>query len=106
MRIDLKKLLSGDIKKMPLDYTFPIDETPDPDAPGGESIDTVIDGVVYTSPVRVKGEIVNMGGYMRLSAAASVDYDAECARCLAVEIERTLVAEGSLENTPEDEADD
>lgn len=113
MRIDLKKLLSGDIKKMPLDYTFPIDETPDPDAPGGESIDTVIDGVVYTSPVRVKGEIVNMGGYMRLSVAASVDYDAECARCLAplkrsleVEIERTLVAEGSLENTPEDEADD
>ena len=113
MRIDLRKLLSGDIRKLPLDFTFPIDEAPDLEAPGEGAIDTKIDGVVFTSPVRVKGEIVNLGGYIRLRAEATVDYDAECARCLAplsrsltVDIERTLVAGGSLENTPEEEADD
>lgn len=113
MRIDLKKLISGDVRKLPLDYTFPIDESPDPEHPGEGTIDTEIDGVVYKGPVRVKGEIANLGGYMRLRASATVDYEAECARCLkplgrslTVEIERTLVPEGSLENTPEEEADD
>ena len=112
MRIDLRKLISGETNKMTVDYEFPITETPDPDS-GEESIDTEIDGVVFESPVRVKGEIVNMGGYMRFSATAQVDYTAECARCLtpldrsfSVCVERTLVTHGSLENTPEDEADD
>ena len=47
MRIDLKKLISGDVRKLPLDYTFPIDESPDPEHPGEGTIDTEIDGVVY-----------------------------------------------------------
>ena len=113
MRIDLRKLISGDVRKLTLDYTFPIDEPTDPDDPGAGSIDTEIYGVTFRSPVRVKGEIANLGGYMRLRASAAVDYEAECARCLkplerslTVEIERTLVPEGSLENTPEEEADD
>lgn len=113
MRIDLRKLLAGEINKMPLDYTFPISESMDAGSDKMDSIDTEIDGVVFTSQVEVKGEIVNMGGYMRLCATASVDYDAECARCLvplsrslSVDVERTLVPKDSLENTSEDEADD
>lgn len=112
MRIDLRKLISGEIKKMPIDYSFPIDEAPDPDS-GMEAIDTKIEGVAFEGQVRVKGEIVNMGGYMRLTAAAGVDYEAECARCLSplkrsfeVSVERTIVSQGTLENTPYDEADE
>ncbi len=112
MRIDLRKLIAGEIKKMPIEYEFPIDEAPELDS-GEEPIDTEIDGVVFEGPVRVKGDIVNMGGYMRLTAVASVDYKAECARCLSplersfeVSVERTLVSQGTLENTPDDEADE
>lgn len=112
MRIDLRKLISGEIKKMPIEYSFPIDEAPEPDQ-GLETIDTRIDGVAFESPVRVKGEIVNMGGYMRLTAVAAIDYNAECARCLLplersfeVSVERTIVSQGTLENTPDDEADE
>lgn len=113
MRIDLRKLLSGDINKMPVEYAFPIDETFVSEDNEEITIDTKIDGVVFTSQVEVKGEIVNMGGYMRLTATAKIDYDAECARCLSplsrtlcVEVERTLVQKDSLENTSDDEADD
>ena len=115
MRIDVRRLLAGEINRIALDYSFPIDKAGEPDdgSEADEPIDTTIDRVVFAGPVRVSGEIVNMGGYMRFEAEASIEYDAECARCLkplhrsfSVTLERTVVTEGSLENTPEDEADD
>ena len=111
MRIDVRRLLAGEINRIALDYSFPIDKAGEPDdgSEADEPIDTTIDRVVFAGPVRVSGEIVNMGGYMRFEAEASVEYDAECARCLkplhrsfSVTLERTVVTEGSLENTPED----
>ncbi|MBE6611156.1 MAG: DUF177 domain-containing protein [Ruminococcaceae bacterium] len=54
-----------------------------------------------------------MGGYIRLTAKVSVEYDAECARCLksvhrtfAVEFERTVVNQGELVNQEDDDGDD
>lgn len=106
MRIDMRSLLAGETNKIVLDHTFSLTD-------GDYPFDTEIGGVTFTHPVHVRGEIVNMGGYIRLSAEASVKYDTECARCLtelhrelSVSLERTVVNQGSLENTPEEEADD
>jgi len=107
MRIDMRPMLSGEVLRTVLDDTFPLSGEDAPD------IDTVIDGIVYTSPAIVKGEIVNMGGYIRLDVTATVRYDAVCARCLkplqrefSVSVSRTVVNSGSLANTADDEADD
>ncbi len=106
MAIDMRSVLSGEVTKLPFDYSFSLTE-------GDFGFDTKVDGVVFEKPARVSGEIVNMGGYIGLRASVSVDYDAECARCLAplkrsftVEFERTVVNRGELVNTSDEEADD
>lgn len=106
MAIDMRSVLSGEITKLPFDYSFSLTE-------GDFGFDTKVDGVVFTAPARVSGEIVNMGGYIGLRASVGVDYDAECARCLkplkrsfTVDFERTVVNRGELVNTSEEEADD
>lgn len=106
MAIDMRSVLSGEVAKLPIDYDFSLSEK-------DFGFDTDIDGVVFTKPAHISGEIVNMGGYIGLSAKVSVSYSAECARCLKpldrsfeVTFERTVVNRGELVNTSEDEADD
>lgn len=106
MAIDMQPMLSGEVSRIGLDYTFSLTD-------GEYPFDIGVDGVVFSKPVQVTGEIVNMAGYIRLTAQAEVEYDTECARCLeplhstfSVELERTVVNEGELCNTPEEEADD
>ena len=106
MLIDLKQLLAGKTGRVEIDHEFPLD---DPELP----FDTAVEEVRYSGPARVRGEILDMGGCVSLSVKVSVDYDTECARCLAplhrsltVTLSRTLVEAGSLENTPEEDADD
>ena len=106
MAIDMRTVLSGETSKLTLDYDFSLTER-------DFGFDTDIDGVVFSKPVHVSGEIVNMGGYIGLTATVSVAYNAECARCLKplersfeVAFERTVVNRGELVNTSEDEADD
>ena len=106
MAIDMRTLLSGEVTKLPIDYSFSLTEN-------DFGFDTGVDGVVFTTPAKVTGQIVNMGGYIGLSATVSVGYDAECARCLKplkrsfeVSFERTVVNRGELVNTSDEEADD
>jgi uncharacterized protein len=106
MAIEMRPLLIGETSKITLDYDFSLTDSEFP-------FDTAIDGVVFTKPCHVDGEIVNMGGYIRLRAAVSVEYDAECARCLKplkrcfeVELERTVVEQGELVNSEEDDGED
>ena len=61
------------------------------------------DGAEFDGDARVLGDIYNQAGLMSLTMTASVDYRAECARCLepvsgefAVQLERTVVAAGTL----------
>lgn len=109
MRIDIRSLLAGETDKITLDYTFSLT---DKDSAEEIPFDTEIEGVAFTEPVHITGEIVNMGGYIKLTAKASVGYDAVCARCLAplhrnfsVDFERTVVGKDTLENTA-DESDE
>ena len=88
MLIDLSALLRGETKEVPVDYSFSLTEAPD--------------GIEYTAPAVIRGEVTDSGGYIRLESEAEVPYRGECARCLEpiervmhVAFERTLVPEGT-----------
>ena len=105
MAIDVRKILSGELHKLAISHSFSLTD----DFP----FDTDVDGVVFTKPVTVVGEIVNMGGYISLDVTVHADYDAECARCLTplersfeTSFSRTVVKKGGLVNTAEEDAED
>lgn len=106
MALDVRKILSGEIEKLTIEHTFSLTD-------GDFPFDTQVDGVVFTKPAVVTGAIVNMGGYISLEVTVSVEYDAECARCLKplercfeTSFSRTVVRHGELVNTSEEDADD
>ncbi len=106
MAIEMRPILVGETSKITLDHDFSLTD-------GDYPFDTAIDDVVFTKPAHIDGEIVNMGGYIRLTATVSVEYDTECARCLKplsrsfeVSFERTVVNQGELVNTSEDDGED
>ena len=74
MKLDLRPLLAGD-RLLRFDYELTLDT---------DSIDagSFLFGVGFPSPMKVSGEITNTAGYMRMTLTMSVDYTAECARCL------------------------
>ena len=74
MVLDLTRLLSGEVNKIGIDFEL---------APEFEDGYTAaLDGVEFTSLVRVCGEVTDNAGYMRLTLTVSLDYRGECARCL------------------------
>lgn len=106
MSLDVRKILSGEIARMAIDYDFSL-------ADGDYPFDTEIDGVAFTGAAHIDGNIVNMGGYVRLTASVRVPYDTQCARCVKplersflTEFERTVVEKGGLANTSVDDGED
>ena len=106
MAIDVRKILSGELNKLAISHSFSLTD-------GDFPFDTEVDGVVFSKPAVITGEIVNMGGYISLDAVVSVEYDAECARCLKplsrsfeTPLTGTVVRKGDLVNTAEEDADD
>ncbi|MBQ8551221.1 MAG: DUF177 domain-containing protein [Clostridia bacterium] len=106
MAIDMRKILSGELNELAIAHSFSLTQDEFP-------FDTQVDGVVFTKPAAVTGKIVNMGGYISLDVTVSVEYDAECARCLKplsrcfeTSFSRTVVNRGDLVNTSEEDADD
>ena len=94
MKIDVKKILSGEISSQEFDYEFPI-----------EFKNT---GYIFPTPVSVHGIIRNNGGYMPLEATCKVVVQGACARCLApmvqlVETKFTRTVAASLEAEDEDD---
>ena len=94
MTIDVKPLLRGEVKRIGLDYTLPME----------------LEGVRFLEDARVVGEIVDRAGYMRLVLKISVPYVSECARCLdevrgffEEDFERTVVTKGSVSDEELDE---
>lgn len=86
--IDVKPLLRGEVKNIPIDEPITMDQ---------------ISGVTFPEDARAVGGISDNGGYMRLTLTVKVPYVAECARCLdpvpgefCEEFERTVVAKGSV----------
>lgn len=68
MDINIKPLLSSEERKIGFSYEIPLSYSEN--------------GYVISEPVKVNGEVKDMGGYMVLSAKAEARYVTECARCL------------------------
>ena len=105
MKLDLRPLLAGE-RLLTFDYEL----TPDIDP---EDTSSFLYGVSFPSPMKVKGEITNTAGYMRMTLEASVDYQAACARCLApvngefsLNLEKTVAPRDLLGDLDEDKIDD
>ena len=88
MVLDMRPMLRGEVDRIQLDYLL----APDP-----------LDGVEFDGDARVVGVVTDEAGYLHLTLNATVSYRTECARCLApvdgqfaVELERTVAAEGTL----------
>ncbi len=88
MILDLRPMLRGEVSCIHVDYLLT------PNLP---------DGAEFDGDARVVGDITDRAGYMSLTLTATVSYRSECARCLApvsgdfaVQLERTVAAEGTL----------
>lgn len=98
-------MLAGD-KLLTFDYELSPDLTP-------ASPTSFLYGVRFPSPMKVKGEITNTAGYMRMTLTLSVDYETECARCLrplsgcfSLNLEKTVATKELLGDLDEDRLDD
>ena len=105
MKLDLRPLLAGE-KLVEFDYKLPLIYDP-------EDSSSFLYGVSFPSPMKVVGKITNTAGYMRMTLSMSVDYQAECARCLApvcgcfsIDLEKTVAPKNLLEDLDEDKLDD
>ena len=105
MKLDLRPLLAGD-RLLTFDYELPLACDPD-------DTTSFLYGVSFPSPMKVTGEITNTAGYMRMTLSMSVDYQAECARCLApvcgcftLDLEKTVAPRDVLVGLDEDRLDD
>ena len=88
MVLDMRPMLRGETKHIHIDYLLT------PDLP---------DGAQFDGDAHVVGDVTDEAGYMHLELTATVAYRTECARCLepvsgdfAVQLERTVVAAGTL----------
>ncbi len=75
MRMNLGELLTERSSRMDVDTEFVPDFT-------NEAVAVLPDDVTLTSPVRIRGQIVNGNGYMTMDAEISADYLTRCDRCL------------------------
>ena len=104
MKLDLRPLLAGDRR-----MEFAFDLAPQPSA----DPTSILYGVRFPSPMKVRGEITNTAGYMLLTMTLEVDYQASCARCLApvsgrfsLDLQKTVATPEMLKDTDEDKQDD
>ena len=105
MKLDLRPLLAGD-RLLEFDYELSLDID-------SEDTGSYLSGVGFPSPMKVSGEITNTAGYMRMTLTMSVDYVAQCARCLApvtgqftLDLEKTVAPRNLLGDLDEDKLDE
>ena len=105
MKLDLRPLLAGE-RLLEFEYELMLDTDPEDTA-------SFLYGVDFPSPMKVKGDITNTAGYMKMSLNASLDYEAKCARCLTevngsftFGLEKTVAPREILSDLDEDRLDD
>ena len=105
MKLDLRPLLAGE-RLLEVDYELQMNTDPEDPA-------SLLYGVSFPSPMKVKGDITNTAGYMRMHLDAQLDYEATCARCLCpvcgsftFDLEKTVAPREILSDLDEDKLDD
>ena len=106
MKLDLRPLLAGE-RLLTFDYEL------SPDVISAEDSSSFLYGVSFPSPLKVKGDITNTAGYMRMRLNMSLDYSASCARCLSpvngsfsLDLEKTVAPRNLLGDIDEYKLDD
>lgn len=106
MLLDITPLLSGEKKKLDIDYLLTVssDET--------DCGAVNLSGVQFLDAARVVGAITDNAGYMRLTLSVTLPYVTTCARCatavhgdFSMQFARTVVPEGMVEDAEEKEED-
>lgn len=106
MKLDLRALLAGDCRCMPVAYEL---------TPKADSLNhfSGLTDIRFSSPVSVSGTITNTAGYMRMLLTLRVVYVASCARCLedvpgsfSFDVERTVATPDMLADLSEDRTDE
>ena len=104
MKLDLRPLLAGD-RLLKFDYELSLDTS--------EDTGSYLSDVSFPSPMKVSGEITNTAGYMRMTLTTSVEYIAQCARCLSpvsgeftLDLEKTVAPRNLLGDLDEDKLDE
>ena len=106
MKLDLRALMAGDYKVLPVRVLL----TPrvDPD----DRLSSLYD-VRFPDPVVASGEITNTAGYMRMCLTVEASYIVPCARCLddvygtfSFTVERNVAPASMLVDLDEDRLDD
>ncbi len=105
MKLDLRPLLAGD-KLLSFDYELLLDTAEE------DPLSSLSDAR-FPSPMKVKGEITNTAGYMRMKVSLTVDYESSCARCLtplsgsfSLDLEKTVAPRDVLADLPEEKLDE
>ncbi len=105
VKLDLRPLLAGD-RLLRFEYELPLDTD-------RKDTSSFLYGVRFPSPMKVKGDITNTAGYMRMTLTLSADYTAACARCLApvdgtftLDLKKTVAPRNLLGDLTEDKLDD
>ena len=105
VKLDLRPLLAGD-RLLTFDYELPLDID-------SEDTASYLYGVGFPSPMKVQGEITNTAGYMRMTLTMSVEYVAQCARCLSevsgdftLDLEKTVAPRNLLGDLDENKLDE
>lgn len=105
MKLDIRPLLNGE-RLLTFDYKLALDIDPTDTA-------SFLYGVGFPSPMKVYGDITNTAGYMRMKLSMTVDYTAECARCLApvhgsfaLDLDKTVATRDMLGDLDENKIDD
>jgi uncharacterized protein len=98
MKLDVRKILSGETDRIDIAYTLDTNELPD------------FDDVTFEPELKITGEFTNNAGYMRLSLLSTLEYDTVCARCLKdihksleVHFDKTVCAEGDIQDEDNDD---
>ena len=104
MKLDLRPLLAGD-RLLEFDYDLTLETS--------EDTGSYLSGVGFPSPMKVSGQITNTAGYMRMTLTTSVEYVAQCARCLSpvsgvfsLDLEKTVAPRNLLGDLDEDKLDE
>lgn len=106
MKLDLRGMLAGECRTLPIDYNLPLSYDP-------EDRTSSLWGVSFPADLHVSGEIVNNAGYMRMTLTLTAPYTAPCARCLEpvqgvyeYTTERTVAPAKLLTEHAEEDSDD
>ena len=106
MRLDLRALLAGEYRTLPVLFDLEL-------AADNNNHFSGLTDIRFDTPLHVEGTITNTSGYIRMSLALSVSYTASCARCLedvsgsfSFDVERTVVTPKMAEDISEDRIDE